>query len=120
RFLKGTDGAGRSESERLSIAIQAADLVANPGPGLPKLEIPSALIRLEGSTLEVTVPKAEVALASGRKIELSAGRFTAVDILSDYPIAQIAFRGESSAPAITELIEHEAFGIGRLAEVDRE
>jgi len=117
RFEKGPDGAGRKSAERLSIAIQTAGLVASY-PSLPRLEVPSALIRLEGPTLEVTVPKAAVTLASGRQIDLSAGRFTAVDILSDYPIAQIAFRGESSAPAVIELIEHEAFGIGRLAAVE--
>lgn len=117
RFVKGPDKAGRNGAERLSIAFQTTDIVVNHR-GLPKLEVPNALIRLEGPTLEVTVPKAAVTLASGRKIDLSAGRFTAVDILSEYPIAQIAFRSESSAPAVIELIEHEAFGIGRLAAIE--
>ena len=120
RFVRGRDTAGRSEPQRLSVAVQAADLLVRPGAGLPSIEVPRALIRLEGSTLEVTVPEAAIALADRPSISLQAGRFTAVDLFSDYPTAQIAFRGEGSASAVVGLIEQEAFGIGHLTGVERD
>ena len=120
RYVKAPQGeTGRREPQRLSVAVQAADMLVSPGAGLPQLKVLSALIRLEGSTLEVTVPEASLAVAGGHDIELKAGRFTAVDILSGYPTAQIAFRGEGSAAAAVRLIEHEAFGIGHLTGFER-
>lgn len=116
RFSKGQQNrAGHHEPQRLSIAVQAADVIVSPGAGLPQVKVPSALIRLEGSTLEVTVPEASLAIADGRSIGLKAGRFTAVDVLSDYPTAQVAVQAEGSAAAAVGLIEHEAFGVGRVA-----
>src|SRR5690606_32028969 len=109
---------GRREPQRLSVAVQAADILVSSGAGLPQMRVPSALIRLEGATLEVTVPEASLAIAGGHGIDLKAGRFTAVDVLSDFPTAQIAFRGEGSAAAAVELIERPAFGIGRLSGIE--
>lgn len=110
RFVGGSDAAGQSEAQRLSIAIQASDLQVRPGADLPPVEIPNALIRMEGSTLEITIPEASVTVANGRSIALKAGRFTAVGLFSDHPTAEIAFQGESSASALLELVEHETFG----------
>lgn len=120
RFDSGFGTGNRNGSERLSLALQGADLLIRPESGLPPIEIPRALVRLEGSTLEITVPEASVLLSEGRKIALKSGRFTVIDVLSDQPTGQIAFQGEGLAPALLELIEHEAFGIGHLSGVSSE
>lgn len=114
-YVDGPQPVSGRGVDRLSLTLQAADLRVRSAPGLPPVEINRALIRLEGSTLEITVPEAAIALANGRRLTLKAGRFTAIDILSDNPTGQIAMQAEGSASSVLKLLEHEAFGIGHLA-----
>ncbi len=120
KFVSGAQPGGGREPQRLSVALQAADLRVRPAAGLPPVEIERALIRLEGAALEITIPEAAIVLPNGGRIALKSGRFTAVDVLSDRPAGQIAFRGEGPARAILELVEDEAFRVGRLAGVRSE
>ena len=117
KFDSGSDAGSGSEPQQLSLAIQAADLLVRPAPGLPLVEIPRALVQLEGPALEITVPESTILLSDGHKIALKAGRFTVGDVLSEHPAGEIAFSGEGSAPAVLGLVEHEAFGIGRLSNI---
>lgn len=115
RFDSGFGNGG--EPARLSLAMQASDLLVRPDEGLPHVEVPRALVRLEGSALEIIVPEAALLLSESRRLRLKSGRFTAVDVLSQYPTGQVAFEGEGTAPDLLELVEHEAFGIGPLSGV---
>lgn len=119
KFHSGEGGHG-SDPQRLSLAVQMADLLVRPAAGFPPVEIPRALIRLEGSALEITVPESAILLSNGGRIALKAGRFTVTDVTSENPIGQIAFSGEGPASSVLGLIEHEAFGIGRLSNIRSE
>jgi hypothetical protein len=120
RYIGGSEAAGQAAPQRLSIAVQASELQMRPGSKLPPIAIPSALIRLEGSTLEVTVPEAAVALANGRSLSLKAGRFIAVDLFSSHSTAELAFQGEGSVAALLELIRHESLGGVQLGGIQTE
>jgi len=117
KFDSGSATGSGGESPRRSLALEAAGLLVRPAPGLPPVEVPRALLRLEGSALEITVPEAAVLLPAGQRIALKAGRFTIADILSAHPTGQLAFANQGSASAVLGLIENEAFGIGRLANI---
>lgn len=117
RFDSGFGTGKRNEQQRMSLALQTADLMVRPDNGLPQVDIPRALVRLEGSALEITVPEAAILLSQGRNLRLKSGRFTAVDVLSENPTGQVAFEAEGTAPDLLELIENDAFGIGPLSGV---
>ena len=54
--------------ERLSLTLEAGDIVMSPIPGMSPLEAPRMTTRIENETLEVTMPEAAIALPSGRRV----------------------------------------------------
>ena len=114
RYLRGSAIGGGTEQGRLSVAIQAADVVMQPGAQLPTLHIPRGLIRLEGPMLEVTVPEAHLPLGGGRKLTLAAARFTAPDVMADPPIGELALQANASVSSVLALLAQKPFELGHL------
>ena len=114
RYVRGPTTAGSDDLQRLSVAIQAADVHLRPNPRFPPLYIPRGLIRLEGPMFEVTVPEAVLALAEDRQLSLSAARFMAPEITADHPAAELVFQGDAPVSSVLALLEHETFGIGQI------
>ena len=64
-----------------------------------------ATTRIENDGLEVNIPEAAILLAPDRIVPLQAGRFTAVDIMSDVPIGEIVFTSQPTLGGVIELLE---------------
>ncbi len=116
RWLSGryldTPGTWTAQPEqRLSLAIETSDIAMRPMRTMSPVEAPRALIRLEGGSVEVSVPEASVVLGSGRRVPLRAGRFTAVDISNDRPLGEVAFRVQSPLSPVLELIDQEPLAL---------
>ena len=112
RLTKGqlTSGAFKLASTgdqpiALALEIGGAEIIA--APGLPPLEIPRALVRLEGGGLEVTIPDASIG-AEGRRLAFKALRFTAVDTANgDTPFGEAAFRVVGPLATALDLADRE-------------
>ncbi len=100
KALRSADGGER----RFSLSLEAADLEVKTRPGLPPLEAARALIRLEGGSLEITVPEASIAPSANRKLLLKATRITMIGLDQARPVAEIATRVQGPLPAVLELV----------------
>jgi hypothetical protein len=85
--------AGGAADVRLSMTLEAGGVELKLAEGVPPLEIPRGLVRVEGQSLEITAPEATVAAADNRRLALRAARFTAVETApGEQPTAELAFR----------------------------
>lgn len=94
--------AGPAERERLSARIEIADLRMVPLPNSLPIEAKQAVIRLENSALEVSVPEAQIIVDEVRRMPLNDVRLTAVDVMQEAPVAELALTSET---ALSKLIE---------------
>ncbi len=110
RFLdtdRGTDGtAATTGNERLSASIEITDLKMHPLPKSLPIQAPRALIRLENSSLEVTVPEAAIIASETRQLPLKEGRLTIVDVRHEAPIAELALKSQASLAALIDTLNH--------------
>ncbi len=103
-----TDPTGETET-RLSATLEASGVELALAKGVPPIDLPRALVRIEGQTVEVTAPDAGLTAAEGRKLQLKGVRFTAVETASgDQPTAEIAFRLQGSLAAVADIADREA------------
>jgi hypothetical protein len=102
----GTDwGPGRSQ--RVSLAIEGSDLAFNVLDGWPALELPRGLLRLDGSSLEISVPDASIAAADGRRMALKGGSLT-VDMTQAEPrTGQFAFKVQGPLSLALDMVDQE-------------
>ncbi|HEX2840326.1 AsmA-like C-terminal region-containing protein [Hyphomicrobium sp.] len=110
RFLDtdhATDGTASAEGgERLSASIEISDLRMHPLPKSLPIQAPRATIRLENSTLEVTVPEAAIIASETRQLPLKEGRLTIVDVRHDAPIAELALKSQAPLAALIDTLNH--------------
>src|SRR5207247_2554807 len=72
------------------------------------LDVPRALVRLDGQTFEMTAPDATFAVADGRKLALK-GAFT-IDMTEPLPrTGRVAFRGQGPLSLALEMLDSEPF-----------
>ncbi len=120
-YKQETGNSSGNDQSRLSLAIEGKDAVAVPLLGKPAVKAPRVLVRLENSALEVAIPDAAILVAPGTEIPLKQGRVTAVDVDSDRPLGEIAFRTSGSVGPVLRLLEHPSLNFKGLRElpVDR-
>jgi len=107
KFLDAATGAAAgARRERLSASMEIADLRMHPLPRSLPIEAPSALIRLENSSLEVTVPTAQIIASAEHRLPLNGVRLTVVDVTHDAPIAELAVKSQASLQALIETLNH--------------
>ena len=97
-----TVDAGR---QRLTVAMEAADIEMQVIDDTPTVVAPRALIRVEDDNLEVTIPEAAIQLATDRLVPLKTGRLTATGILGDVPEAEISVNSEATLAQMFEVLE---------------
>jgi hypothetical protein len=110
-------GRPASRDGRLAFTLEAADIVIQPAGELAPVEAARGLLRIEDNGLEITLPEAAAVLPGNRRIALKGGRFTAVDIYGDRPMAEIAFRVQGGLPAVLDYVAKEPIAITRPANV---
>jgi hypothetical protein len=102
----GGAGAG---GQRLSLAIEAGDVVFSPAPGIGNVEVPRALVRVENESLEVAMPDASLVLAPNRKLPVKGIRFAIPDVVPDNPMGEVQLRVQAPLAHVAELIDQPAF-----------
>lgn len=91
-------------SEQLSARIEIADLRMIPLPNSLPIEAPEAVIRLENSALEVSVPEAQIVVDDTQRMPLNDVRLTAVDVTHDAPVAELALTSETTVARLIETL----------------
>jgi len=108
RFLDTEAGAepapGPVPRQRLSASIEIAELRMQPLPRSLPIEAPRAVIRLENSALEVTVADAAIVAGDAVRLPLNSVRFTVVDVTHEAPVAELAFKANTSLAALVETL----------------
>jgi hypothetical protein len=124
RYLEKQDVSPRLPEQRLSLAVEASDILMRPMRTMSPIEVPRALVRLEGGAVEVSGPDATILVSNTKRVPLKGGRFTAVDIFNDRPQGEIVFRVTSPLGPVLEVIDQEPLnlvrqaGIGALEGID--
>lgn len=106
RFAKdggvvGADGSLR----RVTLAMEATDIAAQPLGWMSPMEAPRALIRLENNTIEVTVPDAFVVLGPNRRVPVKAGRFISTDLEIPISNAEVSFKTLAPLVPVLEILD---------------
>jgi hypothetical protein len=96
-----------SAPERLSLTLEAGDVLMSPIPGMSPLEAPRFTTRVEDETLEVTIPEAAIVLPSGRRVPLKGGRFASSDIGAVVPTGEVSFKAAAPLAPVLELIDQQ-------------
>ena len=115
RFLGGEHMAQQTsigpQEHQLSFLMDAADIEMQVIDDLPPVVASRATTRIENDGLEVNIPEAAILLAPDRQLPLQAGRFTAVDIMSEVPIGEIVFTSQPTLGGVIELLERSSLTI---------
>ena len=99
-----TDWAPLGSGDRVSLALEGANIGLALVEGWPVLEIPRGLLRLEDHAVEFTVPQASMAAADGRKLSLK-GTF-AVDLDEPMPrTGQLALKAQGPLAVALEMLD---------------
>lgn len=114
--LRPTDGRGGYVLVGRTIAatLEAENLKIEPEPGSVPVVAPRALIRLDNDALEVAFPEATVLLPSGATMALRQGALNSSEVWSPTGKGLLSFRLSGSLGAGLELIEQDAFGVGKV------
>jgi AsmA-like C-terminal region len=112
RLASGSGGDGgwaaRAGPEHGSLTLEGANLAFAVIDSWPALDVPRALVRLDGNAFEMTVPDATFAVADGRKLALK-GAFT-IDMTEPLPRSgRLAFRGQGPLSLALEMLDREPF-----------
>jgi hypothetical protein len=111
----GTLQNGPPEERRMSLALEGADLEFATKEGLPHIEAPRALLRVEGTDAELTIPEASVAASQGRRIAIKSGRLFVSAIDSERPLAEISARAQAPLGAVLDILDREPHALVREA-----
>jgi hypothetical protein len=92
----------------MTFTLEGADLEFVLLDRLPALQVSRALLRIEGSTVELSAPEASIAVADGRKFALK-GTFS-VDLGQPLPQRKgvLALKGQGPLSLAVEMLDREA------------
>lgn len=91
----------------LSLTVEGQDLEIETARGLPPLEAPRALLRLDAGVLEVSIPEAHITAAGGRRVLVRGGRAVVSAIGAEQQTAEMVFRVQGPLPAFLDLLDRE-------------
>ncbi len=94
-----------------ALTLEGQDLELEIAKGLPHLEVPRALVRFEGSSVEATAPEAHMTLSGGRRIGFRGGRLTTVSVAGAPPLAELVVRAQGPLPAFLDLLDREPMAV---------
>ena len=91
--------------EALSVELVAKDVTVRPIEGLPPIRGADIAATVTGRDAKVAVENGSVTLASGRKLQLSAGMFEVLDMAAKPMGTRTTFRIDGGADAVAELLD---------------
>jgi len=108
RFLASEQplGSEDEDEQRMTLAVEAADIITIPAEGLPPVSIPRALVRVENDDLEISMPEGEVLLDGGTVVQLKAGQYKAMDFYARNARGEVNFSIATDLPNALNLIRH--------------
>jgi hypothetical protein len=95
------------DGDRFTLALEGSDLRLAIMEGWPALEVPRALLRVEGTSVEISVPEAFQAAADGRKLTLK-GTFSADIGESLTRHGRLAVKAQGPLSLALDILQHEA------------
>ena len=112
--LTASQGVLAPENRRVSLTLEAADVAFVPTKTLVPVEVPRALLRIEGDSLEISMPDASSQVGPNRRVAMKSGRFTAVAIYDEPTLGEVAFRFQAPVLAAVDYLEQDSLGLGSL------
>jgi hypothetical protein len=104
-----TDGGWTpiGDADRFTLALEGSELRLALMEGWPAMEVPRALLRVEGTGVEISVPEAVQPAADGRKLTLK-GTFS-TDV-GDSPTrrGRLALKAQGPLSLALDIVQHEA------------
>jgi hypothetical protein len=95
------------DGDRFTLALEGSNLRLAAMDGWPALEVPRALLRVEGSSLEITVPEAVQAAGDGRQLTLKGTFSTDIgDTLSRS--GRLAVKALGPLSLVIDIVKQEA------------
>ncbi len=93
---------------RLSLAIETSGVEIVTAKGVPPVDVPRALVRIEGNTVELTAPDAVMIGSDGRKLAAKSLRLTSVETTrGEHPTAEVSARLLGSLGAAADIADRE-------------
>jgi hypothetical protein len=103
----GSDWAPAGTGDRVSFALESANIELQVAKGWPALEMPRGLLRVEGHSVEFTAPEATMSAADGRKLSLK-GSFS-IDLNEPMPrTGLLALKGQGPLTLALEMLDQNA------------
>jgi len=87
-------------------------------PEMPPVQTAESRFAIRGQRVEFDVPNGWVVLPSGKKVDLSAGKFTVDDVRPDPQAGVIEFVAKGDVQSVLELLDHEPLGYANEAGLD--
>lgn len=110
RFLSGdhmtSEMSVGSQEHQLSFFMDVADIETHVIDALPPVVAPRLTVRVENDALEVNIPDSALVIAQDKRVALTAGRFTAVDIMGEVPTGEVVFASQPSLASTIDLIAY--------------
>jgi hypothetical protein len=103
----GAADAGRPGQPRMSLALETSGIETRLGDFPAPLEIPRALLRIEGGNVEIAAPDAAIVVAEGKRIPIKALRFQSADAFAAQATGEISARVTSPIGPVAELLDRE-------------
>lgn len=105
--LAKLEKGGDVPKEALSVDMDLRDLKIHYIEKMPPIETARARLKVRGRVFTFDVPSAHIALPSGRRLDLSAGRFAIDDLRKDPQDGVIDFKLAGAGEGVLELLDHQ-------------
>ena len=107
RYVSGYGPETSTTGDRASLTLEAANVAFNLIEGWPALDVPRALVRLDGHSFELSVPDGSIASQDGRKLALKGSLNVN---MNEHPAAgQVSLRAQGPVSLVNELFDRPPF-----------
>jgi len=106
---------GKVREGSLQVDLTATGLEIFYIPEMPPVQTGDAIFEIEGQRMALDVADGWIILPTGKKVMLSAGKFTVDDLRPDPQTGVIEFDARGPAHSVLELLDHEPLGYVREA-----
>ncbi|MEJ2228843.1 MAG: DUF3971 domain-containing protein, partial [Alphaproteobacteria bacterium] len=106
-LLAAADAGANIPSKAVSFRLNMEDLTVRYYKQLPPIHFSQATASVSGQRFFFVAPQGEVIVPSGKRIQVTDGRFIVGDLRPKVPEGEIHFKTQSSPGSVLELLDHE-------------